>query len=107
MPQENTAFEEIRRQLEAEVHRAFEEAIKPVGALPDKWPTLWETLSNVLVLLCNAAAAVDAGEDGSARPAPRRAKPTFIWAGALKDLRARYTSVDLQHAIAKWRVGEE
>jgi galactose-1-phosphate uridylyltransferase len=27
------------------------------------------------------------------------------WAGALKDLREKYTSVELQHKILKWRVG--
>jgi hypothetical protein len=29
----------------------------------------------------------------------------FAWAGALKDLRGQYTSVDLQHQISCWRVG--
>ena len=33
-------------------------------------------------------------------------KPKFDWAGALKDLRDRYTSVELQHKIAEWRIGE-
>lgn len=33
-------------------------------------------------------------------------KPRFEWAGALKDLRDRYTSVELQHKIAEWRIGE-
>ena len=37
---------------------------------------------------------------------PRR-KPNFGWAGALKDLRERYTSVELQHKISEWRVGEK
>ena len=32
-------------------------------------------------------------------------KPRFDWAGALKDLRDRYTSVELQHKIAEWRIG--
>ena len=32
-----------------------------------------------------------------------RGKPTFEWAGALKDLRDQYTSVELQHKIAEWR----
>ena len=36
---------------------------------------------------------------------PRR-KPKFDWAGALKDLRDRYSSVELQHKIAEWRIGE-
>lgn len=35
-----------------------------------------------------------------------RGKPNFPWAGALKDLRDRYTSVELQHKIAEWRIGE-
>lgn len=30
-------------------------------------------------------------------------KPQFAWAGALEGLRERYTSVDLQHRIARWR----
>ncbi len=33
-------------------------------------------------------------------------KPTFTWAGALKDLRDQYTSVQLQHKISEWRIGE-
>jgi hypothetical protein len=33
-------------------------------------------------------------------------KPRFRWAGALKDLRDQYTSVELQHKIAEWRIGE-
>lgn len=33
-----------------------------------------------------------------------RAKPTFEWAGALKDLRHQYTSVGLQHKISDWRI---
>ncbi len=35
---------------------------------------------------------------------PRR-KPRFNWAGALKDLRGRYTSVELQHKISELRIG--
>jgi len=36
-----------------------------------------------------------------------RGKPIFGWAGALKDLRDQYTSVDLQHKISEWRIGEK
>lgn len=32
-----------------------------------------------------------------------RAKPTFQWAGAIKDLQEQYTSVQLQHEISSWR----
>ena len=32
--------------------------------------------------------------------------PTFSWAGALKDLRDQYTSVELQHKVAGWWAGE-
>jgi hypothetical protein len=32
-------------------------------------------------------------------------KPTFAWAGALRDLRDRYTSVELQHELTEWRIG--
>ena len=34
-------------------------------------------------------------------------KPQFAWAGALESLRDRYTSVDLQHRIARWRSNGE
>ena len=34
-------------------------------------------------------------------------KPKFDWAGALKDLRDQYTSVELQHKISEWRIGEK
>ena len=33
-----------------------------------------------------------------------KGKPKFDWAGALKDLRDQYTSVQLQHQIAEWRI---
>ena len=33
-------------------------------------------------------------------------KPKFDWAGALEDLRNQYTSVELQHAISKWRISD-
>ncbi|MFQ6094215.1 MAG: DUF2281 domain-containing protein [bacterium] len=36
-----------------------------------------------------------------------RGKPNFDWAGALKDLRDQYTSVELQHKISEWRIGEK
>lgn len=38
---------------------------------------------------------------------PTRSKPNFGWAGALKDLRDQYTSVELQHKISEWRIGEK
>ena len=31
----------------------------------------------------------------------------FEWASALSDLKDRYTSVDLQRQIARWRSGDE
>ncbi|MGD0012657.1 MAG: DUF2281 domain-containing protein [Terriglobia bacterium] len=34
-------------------------------------------------------------------------QPKFTWAGALRDLRERYTSVQLQHQIARWRIEGE
>ena len=40
------------------------------------------------------------------RSAPRR-KPQFDWAGALDDMRDNYTSVELQHEIARWRTETE
>jgi len=36
-----------------------------------------------------------------------RGKPKFEWAGALKDLKNIYTSVELQHKISEWRIGEK
>jgi hypothetical protein len=36
---------------------------------------------------------------------PKR-RPRFDWAGALKDPSDRYSSVELQHKIAEWRIGE-
>ena len=35
-----------------------------------------------------------------------RGKPNFSWAGALKELRDHYSSVELQHKISEWRIGE-
>jgi hypothetical protein len=35
-----------------------------------------------------------------------RGSPRFDWAGALQDLRDQYTSVELQHKISEWRIGE-
>lgn len=32
-----------------------------------------------------------------------RTKPEFQWAGALKDMREQYTSVELQHQVTEWR----
>jgi hypothetical protein len=36
-----------------------------------------------------------------------KGKFKFEWAGALKDLRDQYTSVELQHKILEWRAGEK
>ena len=36
-----------------------------------------------------------------------RGKFKFEWAGALKDLRDQYTSVELQHKILEWRAGQK
>ncbi|MDC8449103.1 MAG: DUF2281 domain-containing protein [Nitrospira sp.] len=38
---------------------------------------------------------------------PPEGAPHFRWAGALKDLRDQYTSVELQHKASDWRVGEK
>lgn len=35
-----------------------------------------------------------------------RRRPEFRWAGALKDLRGKYTSVELQHKVSEWRMGD-
>lgn len=39
----------------------------------------------------------------SKRRAHMRRKPRFGWAGALRDMRAEFTSVDLQHEITRLR----
>ena len=33
-------------------------------------------------------------------------RPRFDWAGALKNLRGQYTSLELQHKISDWRTGQ-
>lgn len=33
----------------------------------------------------------------------KNSKPTFSWAGELKELKKKYTSVELQHLISEWR----
>jgi len=35
----------------------------------------------------------------------QQGKPSFDWAGSLRELRDRYTAVDLQHKISEWRIG--
>jgi hypothetical protein len=35
-----------------------------------------------------------------------RGKPSFDWSGSLKELKDQYTSVQLQHKISEWRIGE-
>ena len=40
------------------------------------------------------------------KPHNTRHKPTFRWAGALKELREKYTSVELQHEVSRWRTDE-
>jgi len=37
----------------------------------------------------------------------QREKPKFDWAGALKDMRSEYTSVELQHKISELRIGKK
>ena len=34
----------------------------------------------------------------------QRKKPKYNWAGAMKDLRSQYTSVELQHKISELRI---
>ena len=58
----------------------------------------------------DAAEAEEAArsENGRAKRAPKhRAEPGFSWAGALRDLRDEYTSVELQHSIGKSRAGKK
>lgn len=33
-------------------------------------------------------------------------KPKFQWAGGLKEMGTRYTSVELQHKASEWRIAE-
>jgi hypothetical protein len=39
-------------------------------------------------------------------PRPRRTKLRMDWAGGLKDLRDKYTSVELQHKASEWRADD-
>lgn len=32
--------------------------------------------------------------------------PSFTWAGSVKEMCSEYTSVELQHAISKWRIAD-
>ncbi len=41
------------------------------------------------------------------RSVEQSGKPQFTWAGALEGLRDQFTSVELQHRIARWRTGSE
>jgi hypothetical protein len=34
-----------------------------------------------------------------------RGRPKFDWGGTLKELRDQYTSVELQHKVSEWRIG--
>jgi hypothetical protein len=43
-------------------------------------------------------------QKGEKRP---KRKPKLDWAGALKEFRDKYTSVELQHKISKWRLEDE
>lgn len=36
-----------------------------------------------------------------------KGRPTFRWAGSLKELRDEYTSVELQHKIVQWRIEDK
>lgn len=40
------------------------------------------------------------------RQGSERKIPQFRWAGALKELKDQYTSVELQHKANEWRVGK-
>ncbi len=39
------------------------------------------------------------------RAGKKRGQPKFDWEGALKDLKGQYTSVELQHKVSDWRIG--
>ena len=42
----------------------------------------------------------------ASRGKPKRTKLRLDWAGALGDLKDRYTSVELQHKINEWRIAK-
>ena len=52
----------------------------------------------------DAAAAIDGNARGRSRK--HRQKLAFSWAGALKGLRGKYTSVQLQHEISRDRADQ-
>jgi hypothetical protein len=37
---------------------------------------------------------------------PRRTRLRLNWIGALRDIRDKYTSVELQHKASDWRIGK-
>ena len=41
----------------------------------------------------------------SERSVKTRCQPQFAWAGALREWKEEYTSVQLQHQISEWRTG--
>jgi hypothetical protein len=40
------------------------------------------------------------------RHRPLRTKLRLDWVGALRDLKEKYTSVELQHKASEWRIGK-
>lgn len=41
------------------------------------------------------------------RTKKRGKKPSFTWYGALRTLRGKYTSVELQHQLPEWRIAKK
>jgi hypothetical protein len=41
------------------------------------------------------------------RTKKRGKKPSFAWYGALRILKDKYTSVELQHQLSEWRIAQK
>ncbi|MBM3314120.1 DUF2281 domain-containing protein [candidate division WOR-3 bacterium] len=71
--------------------KTIEEVIKKTAELPE---ALQQEVADFVEFLSQR------------RARPRRKKLRLDWAGGLKDLRDKYTSVELQHKASEWRAND-
>jgi len=71
--------------------KTIEEVIKKTAELPEE---LQQEVADFVEFLSQR------------RTRPRRKKLRLDWAGGLKDLRDKYTSVELQHKASEWRAND-
>lgn len=77
--------------------KTFEAIVNPDGRVQTKEPLRVNSPQKAILTLL--------GEEPS--EIVQKKKPTFKWAGALAHLKDKYTSVELQHQISKWRTEED